>query len=165
MENNNNSRISGTKTAETDYFRDTPIRYLGYANEVGESFRPIFPRFVVPSYVLAFAYVGADTLHKSHTAYLKGKEAINVVTIGTDTLLWQTFASVLIPGKIINIITTNATRACNSKYFTRLIPRHISRWCPTLFGLSCIPLIIEPIDRTVDFVMDRSIRTWYRIDQ
>lgn len=31
----------------TDIFRDTWVRYLGYANEFGESFRPLFPRLVV----------------------------------------------------------------------------------------------------------------------
>jgi fission process protein 1 len=28
---------------EVDLYRDTNVRYLGYANEVGESFRFIFP--------------------------------------------------------------------------------------------------------------------------
>ena len=44
-----------------DIWRDTPVRLLGYANEVGESFRYVFPRGVAPSYVLAFGYVLADT--------------------------------------------------------------------------------------------------------
>jgi fission process protein 1 len=26
-------------TQEVDLFRDTPVRYMGYANEVGEAFR------------------------------------------------------------------------------------------------------------------------------
>ena len=46
-------------------YRDSLLRYLGYANEVGESFRPILPRLVVPSYVVSFGYVGMDTLDKT----------------------------------------------------------------------------------------------------
>lgn len=30
-----------------DYLRDSPVRLLGYANEVGEAFRNIFPKLVV----------------------------------------------------------------------------------------------------------------------
>ena len=50
---------------EVDLFRDTPLRYMGYANEVGESFRYMAPWFVRPSYGIAFAYVFADTYDKS----------------------------------------------------------------------------------------------------
>lgn len=32
-----------------DIWRDSALRYAGYANEVGESFRNIAPRLVVPS--------------------------------------------------------------------------------------------------------------------
>ena len=45
---------------DIDIWRDSPVRLLGYANEVGESFRYIFPRMVTPSYVLAFAYTFGD---------------------------------------------------------------------------------------------------------
>ena len=50
-----------TKGDEVDLFRDTPVRYLGYANELGEAFRPILPKFLVPSYFVSFGYVFADT--------------------------------------------------------------------------------------------------------
>ena len=56
---------------EYDIFRDSPVRYLGYANEIGESFRPIFPKFVMPSYAVSFAYVGADTIDKAKKHYDK----------------------------------------------------------------------------------------------
>ena len=34
-------RMSEDKTAEVDIYRDTPVRLLGYANEVGEAFRAL----------------------------------------------------------------------------------------------------------------------------
>ena len=49
---------------EVDLYRDTPVRYLGYANELGESFRYVTPWLVKPSYAVAFAYVFADTYDK-----------------------------------------------------------------------------------------------------
>ena len=33
-------------TPEVDLWRETSVRYLGYANEVGEAFRPIYPRVI-----------------------------------------------------------------------------------------------------------------------
>lgn len=48
-----------------DIWRDTPLRLLGYANELGESFRYMYPRLVTPSYIVAFAYVFSDTQDKA----------------------------------------------------------------------------------------------------
>ena len=48
---------SAAEGQTADIWRDTPLRYMGYANEVGEAFRPLFPKLVRPSYGVAFAYV------------------------------------------------------------------------------------------------------------
>ena len=53
-------------TNEVDIWRDTPVRYLGYANECGEALRALLPPAGVPaSYALAIGYVLADTLDKA----------------------------------------------------------------------------------------------------
>jgi len=50
---------------EVDIYRDTPVRLLGYANEVGEAFRAlIHVRWVRASYGIASTYVLADTYDK-----------------------------------------------------------------------------------------------------
>ena len=55
---------------EVDWFRDTPVRLLGYANEVGEAFRSqMHVKWVWASYGVASAYVVADTAHKANLAY------------------------------------------------------------------------------------------------
>ena len=44
---------------DRDIWRHSALRYFGYANEVGESFRPLVPStFVIFSYIVAFLYVG-----------------------------------------------------------------------------------------------------------
>ena len=55
---------AATRAPEVDLYRDTPIRYLGYANELGESFRPLYPKLVAPSYAISFGYVALDTVDK-----------------------------------------------------------------------------------------------------
>ncbi|KZC12593.1 PREDICTED: mitochondrial fission process protein 1 [Dufourea novaeangliae] len=148
------------KKPEEDVFRDTPVRYLGYANEVGEAFRPIVsPSIVWLSYVISSGYVIADTVHKGWKEYEgnTSKEATkNALYSMADTLLWQTFASVLIPGFMINRICA-ATQCLQRKSCNPVIR---NRWMSTVIGLVSIPLIIQPIDHIVDEAMNVTYRKW-----
>ena len=92
--------------SEKDIWRDTPVRLLGYANEVGESFRPIFPKFLVPSYALAIGYTFCDCADKGKKAYKAENNKITQLVIASsiDALVWQLLASVAIPGFMINRI-------------------------------------------------------------
>ena len=49
---------------DIDYWRNSSLRYLGYANEVGEAFRHQAPAAVKPSYGLALCYVCCDAVDK-----------------------------------------------------------------------------------------------------
>ena len=48
---------------EVDLFRDTPLRYMGYANEVGESFTAFLPVWGVPA---SYGVAGACCLLRCH---------------------------------------------------------------------------------------------------
>ncbi len=63
-----------------DIWRDSPLRYAGYCNEVGEAFAPLFPRFLIPSYVASVSYVLGDTLDKTFTSYSLSKEVRTTTT-------------------------------------------------------------------------------------
>ncbi|KAK6032200.1 hypothetical protein OSTOST_01624, partial [Ostertagia ostertagi] len=95
---------------QIDLYRDTPIRYLGYANEIGEAFRSMLPVAAVRStYVVALGYACADALDKSNKAYKlyrnnPEKRRTKVAIAAGDTFLWQALASVAIPGFTINRI-------------------------------------------------------------
>jgi len=149
-------------TAEVDIYRDTPLRYMGYANEVGEAFRAlVHVNWVRFSYGLASAYVLADTNDKSRktAASIPEEEEGRTAKIGVaafDTLLWQALASVIIPGFTIN-------RICAGSLYTmaKTIPQVAEvrrKWITTGIGLGVIPLIIHPIDNFVHFIMDNTTR-------
>lgn len=54
--------------------------FLGYANEVGEAFRPIIKKiFVHASYAVSIGYVLADTADKSRKQYAVSEEGIYVM--------------------------------------------------------------------------------------
>ena len=76
--------------ASVDLYRDTPVRFLGYANELGESFKPLIPRVAYfGTYGVACAYVAADANDK----YQRDGD----VARGVDALIWQALASVIVP--------------------------------------------------------------------
>ena len=144
-----------------DIWRDSLLRYLGYANEVGESFRPIYSRFVAPSYALAFGYVGCDTLDKVYTSYKEGKPTGAIVKNGLDAFLWQVLASVIIPGKVVHLVTHSATHALKSPLAVKSFSPQFCRYSPVAAGLVSIPFIIHPIDNFVTKLLDSTTREWW----
>lgn len=61
---------SNESVKEFDIYRDSKLRYCGYANEIGESFRPLIPKiFVHLSYAVAVCYVLAECGDKSRKIY------------------------------------------------------------------------------------------------
>jgi fission process protein 1 len=147
---------------QKDFFRDTWFRYVGYSNEVGEAFGPRFPKFVRPSYAMAYGYVLADTMSKTMDAMMRRESNVEVVRIFTDTLLWQTLASVLIPGKVINIVTAQAVKVFQSDAkIIKSLPLPARTWGPTAVGLATIPFIVHPIDSAVDALFDATLRQWW----
>jgi fission process protein 1 len=167
-------------------FRDTWLRYAGYANEVGEACRGVLPLSLVHgSYGLVGLYVLADAIHKGRRAsqvcalncneeiqlYLTlprqsehgsvAERRFDIVDRVADTLLWQTLASLLVPPLIINR-TCKLTAFALGKYFhptayPSLTPRRRAL-VQTAVGLSIIPFIVHPIDHGVHFVLDHSSR-------
>jgi fission process protein 1 len=174
-----------TKEGKVDIFRDTPIRLCGYANELGESFRPFLPVSVVrASYGVAIIYGLGDVIDKGWKANEENQIAKqsnqpakrSVINEAVDCAIWQGLASVAIPGFTINRVV----RLCqviveNPSISKKLSPSkfliHIGssfgsqdkaaiRWSPTFIGLATIPFIVKPIDHSVHFLMDKTIRKW-----
>ncbi|XP_010876120.1 mitochondrial fission process protein 1 [Esox lucius] len=148
---------------EVDIYRDTWIRFLGYANEVGEAFRALVPVSAVwATYAVATVYVSADAVDKGKKAALlhgdKPGKTTKVAVAVVDTFVWQALASVAIPGFTIN-------RVCAASLYllgrTTRLPLSVRKWTTTAIGLSTIPFIIHPIDRGVDFLLDSSLRKVY----
>ena len=144
---------------EVDLYRDTWVRYFGYANEVGEALGPVYRRVVTPSYGVAFGYVFADTVDKIGKKRSENASTNEVVRSGVDCLLWQTLASVLIPGKIINVIANSSAGALKKNASAPVL---VKKWGPTALGLAAIPLIIHPIDTAVDYAFDNTLREWWK---
>ena len=72
-----------------------------------------------------------------------------------DSLVWQGLASVIVPGFTINRICWASAKALK---FSTSLPSPVRKWTTTAVGLVSIPFIIKPIDKSVHYVMDGSIR-------
>merc|ERR1712080_201843 len=143
---------------EVDIYRDTPVRLLGYANEVGEAFRAlVHVRWVRASYGVASTYVLADTYDKgTKMSTVPGADTKEVAVGAVDTLLWQAFASVIVPGFLINRICAFSLIGLG-----RALPgvaENARKWMVTAIGLGVIPFIVHPIDSGVHIVMDNTTR-------
>lgn len=131
----------------------------GYANEFGEAFRTHIPRLAYfGSYAVASTYCLADSIDKGRqcyqqsyhlNSYLRKRKAAETAV---EAAIWQGLASVIIPGFTINRIC--AVSRFTLKRYVRTMPLGAQLWVTTVIGLSAIPVIIKPIDRLVDHVMD-----------
>eukprot|EP00242_Pyramimonas_sp_CCMP2087_P007443 CAMPEP_0198211060 /NCGR_PEP_ID=MMETSP1445-20131203/22602_1 /TAXON_ID=36898 /ORGANISM="Pyramimonas sp., Strain CCMP2087" /LENGTH=198 /DNA_ID=CAMNT_0043885253 /DNA_START=241 /DNA_END=834 /DNA_ORIENTATION=- len=66
-----------------DVFRDTPVRYFGYSNELGESFKAFISKGLYRStYAVAIAYGLSDALDKGYKAKLACEESDARVRVG-----------------------------------------------------------------------------------
>jgi len=145
----------GAEEGSVDIYRDSLLRYLGYANEVGEALRPLVPVEVVYfTYVAAISYILADTVDKARKGTANGG-AIPGTLGGIDTFFWQMLASVIFPSFCINRLVT--LLASLQEVGGLPDPLMVS-WLPTVAGLVAIPLIILPLDTLAHFVMNRSFR-------
>lgn len=119
---------------------------------------------VAPSYALAFAYTFGDVADKAYLQYVQDNWRVTWTCFvqGFDALVWQTLASVAIPGYLINRTVFAATWALN-----RAMPQQVKigpvpvKFIPVAVGLSTIPFIVEPIDHSTTFMMDKTLRKLY----
>jgi hypothetical protein len=77
-----------------------------------------------------------------------------------DKLLWQSLASVFIPGATIHGIV-KATRWSVTRIPVVASTPILYTWLPTGTGLISIPWIVHPIDELVDTILNHSIRQWW----
>lgn len=143
---------------EYDVYRDSLVRYCGYANEVGEAFRAQFSPYTyagwnVPvsiTYAVAITYCAAD-------AHDKYKRTGKVVGAG-DAFAWQIAASVAIPGFTIHQICKYSALGMQKTFPKVSLPKR--QLAVSLIGLAAIPFIIHPIDSAVDWLFDKVPRKY-----
>ena len=123
--------VNDAARGDPELLRTGIVRYLGYANEVGESFRPLISRTAVnASYGVAGMYVAADAVWRGGLPPPGRSSFVEAC----DTLLWQGLASVAVPGFVINRIVWAVGRAGPPQY----------QLAPTAAGMASIRSSSDP---------------------
>ena len=147
---------------ENDPFRETLLKYAGFTNEVGESFARIFPRLLKPSYGIAYNYVAADTLYETIIQYrLEGEHMdARVLEAGADAFIWNSLACIILPGYCVNRVVWLSRKVMDSEKADEL-PDVVKEYSPTVVGLGSILIIVDPIDKGVDTLMNITLRALF----
>jgi len=74
---------------------------------------------------------------------------------GADALIWQTIASVALPGFTINRFVTLSEIGCEAQAQAGSV---VAEYFPTVLGLSLIPIVCKPLDELADFGLDKTLR-------
>lgn len=140
---------------DSSFLRQSPWRYLGYLNEVGESFRPLIPsKVVLSTYIISGGYVFTDSLLIGLKSYNAEKDNSvsyerkkRFATSFAKCFIWQILATELIPGFLVYWIV----RITKRNYLLQILKnRSLALWLPTFLGLSFIPIFPYTIDPLVD---------------
>ncbi|XP_037916182.1 mitochondrial fission process protein 1-like isoform X1 [Hermetia illucens] len=137
-------------TSSRDPLRNTVLRYAGYAGVVAELFVCTFSRrtlrisqHVTTGYILAD--VATKTVENFETCQQKSRSVWTLV----DTLLWQSMATLLIPGfaapRINNLLA-------------KLLKGKSSDHIPPIVAAASLLVLSKPIDSAVDQLLDNTLR-------
>jgi fission process protein 1 len=64
----------------------------------------------------------------------------------------------MVPGAMINLIVKASRYAVRRSPMA--LPVMVVEWLPTASGLGSVPLIVQPIDHSIDYMLDNSTRLW-----
>lgn len=78
---------------------------------------------------ISIGYVCGDTIDKAYRAHSEGKGAKAAAKMGFDVLLWQSLASVAVPGLTINVVVRNPLLIVWLARAGRVTPPPVSDTC------------------------------------
>ncbi len=163
---------------QKDIYKDTPVRYLGFTNELGTAVKDVcgkstgFVRHIPSlSYVPAVGYIACDVFDK----YKKGEDGTGrkpSVKIGARELITQTLTSVLAPTGVI-LATQNLTKKAAGKFMPKMPKNIIDAFTKNNNKLAKISMVAisiavlcaatKPIDKLAEKVVDKIINPLFGI--
>lgn len=131
------------------------FRYLAFTSDVGEAIRPVAKKAVVnATYGVAASYCMADVCWETYKVSKTGKNEhtglpMTPLQMAVERSTFQLTASLVIPAVVIHSAVDFA------KWGTKRIGR-FTKWGPSIFGLSIIPLLPmyldEPSEKAIEWL-------------
>eukprot|EP00959_Pyramimonas_sp_CCMP1952_P039929 834810-Pyramimonas_sp.AAC.3 len=125
-------------------------RYLAYASDVGEAFRPlVWGPLVWGGYGIEIAYVITDVTMCGLKAKKMGKDVVRAVSHASA---FQGIASIIVPGVVIHQTVHAAQKICAA--------RAAPVWLPSAIGLAVIPALPK-LDHPIEHAIDASFEKYW----
>ncbi len=155
-----------------DIFKDTPVRYLGFTNELGaavshicQGAKGLISKIPVLSWIPAIGYISLDVVDK----YQKGENNTGKkkVRAGTSELCTQILQSVALPTFVIKGAQTMGKKLCDTLAKNPAF-KSSGKWGKIITtGASLVALFatIKPIDKLTETVTDKVINPILGLDK
>jgi len=129
-------------------------KVLLYTSDLGESSRPLISHHTVEAlHFVTFAYIVGDVTYNAYHEYKQGGNTNEIAKVATRTFVFQTLASIVLPGAAIH----HAMEFTERRIQTMTMNARAHRFAPVIIGLSLIPvlpLIDHPLERAIEKVFD-----------
>lgn len=155
-----------------DIYKDTPVRYLGFTNELGTAVKEIctgangiVKHLPALSYIPALGYIACDVADK----YKKGEDGTGKkpsIRTGARELISQVTTSVLAPTGVV-VATQKATKAVAKKAAPKLPEKLVTAFTKNggragkiaTVGVSLVALTVasKPIDKVTEKVFEKTV--------
>lgn len=130
-------------------------RLLAYTSDVGESFRPILPNWVVNAgYAVSIGYVFTDVAYSAKLEHERGSSQELVARQAVETTVFQFIASLAIPTMLIH---TAVHQTQNAVKRMPKLPSMVMVWGPSCVGLALVPIlpiVDEPVEKATEMLFD-----------
>lgn len=159
--------------AKKDIYRDSPVRYLGYSDDIGAAIRvlcnnsknPLVKNLPKISYIPAGVYIAADVASTYKASKeIEGKKAARKKAFGEA--IFQGITNILFP-----ILIVGAAQKAMGKGFDKFVPKLKQKITPAgekianrqrdialaLGGLATLLAVSKPVDNFSDNVLMKKI--------
>ncbi|XP_026465121.1 mitochondrial fission process protein 1-like [Ctenocephalides felis] len=135
-----------TNNGRDDAFRRAPLRYMGLSYEILFTAFPLFTWRIFPiGQSLRNVYISMDVMDKSYPKFKTQGSASALVT-GGDAFLWQSLASIAIPGISLRFVRKVVFSLFKSPPLSQILT------------LATIPAIVPFGDDVTESLMNLSYR-------
>ncbi len=144
-------------------WRDSSLRYIGYADEAGEILANyIGPKAVRASYYASAAYGLVDILStakktfKNHNHRSRGHRFKRTLEEIVDGTLFHTAATVFIPATLIRYVRMGVEKLQSSGKLPVKLQQF--KHLPAVVAFAALPFIAHPVDQLTDWFLDKTYR-------
>lgn len=154
-------------------------RYVAYTSDIGESFRPIFPQWIVRAgYSISWMYIIGDVSYITYRAKLKQEgyelphdwkpwetlpSAAKILPVdaspdwkmvGLERLIFQSVASMGLPAMTIHSLVRHS-----GTWFNRTFPKNaaLRTWGPIAMGLMVVPALPYVFDKPIEHLLAKYV--------